>query len=1218
MSGENEKTRYRVDLGVGSPGERSFLVRALDGEERLSAPFRFEARVANEEVAGLDPESLLGAPAAVVITRGAEELRCVRGVVSEAAVALTRRGAPELRVVIEPLFALLREKSDARVMVNRTVPDIVTSVLAEGGVPVSSRLQARYPERPYCVQLGETDFDFVARLLSEEGIFYRFDDDGALLLCDGTPGYDDSAARTLPFRSAAGAAREQTAIHEIAERAKLGPSGVTLRDFNPEKPRLDMDVTAASASPGGAELYDFPGNYAAPAEGARRARLVAEALSVASAGVVGATDEPALSPGSVFTLAGGPAEIADGAYVITALSHTFEIEQPVSIGFSALAGEVVYRPEPVARPEPMGLLTGFVTGPEGADIHTDEMGRVKVWFPFDGRSPKDDSASSFIPVLQDNTGHSLAIPRVGWEVLVGFVEGDPDRPVVLGRVYNGADPFPEPLPANKTVSTLRSLSSPSRAGHNEIRLEDRAAREQLFVQAERDQRVLVARDRTEKVTASETSRIGGDELVSVGANQTVKVGQSHVLSVGGDERFDVRERREREVGGDDAAAIGGSAALQVGSGHKRRIRATDAVTAAKIKENIGVLDLEVSLKKNTSAAATGASLTVGGALLEIAAGNKKEQVKGVRKETIGGLLFTKSAAEVKIRSDLSRKTTVGGLLRVKAQTVTLKGEKKLRVTAPVARLEGKKGLVLVVGTSVVHLSEDIIAIHADAEIVFEATGETGLAAPRTDTIFVGGKSVATAGTGHAGLCEEDMILPDGKPPAVPYLNIARSNKLVASTSRTFLNGYDVWTEQGHISASEAVPVTPGVGQTSGTFRDQATAFATFQTVLIEGQLPIRLGDPTVQNAGNCQGRVVTGATADQAIADWIAASQDPARRGLRMRVAGMDGGRFADGGFDMNGGREGAGAVLLASHRQGGPGGGAMNAANRGAAPATPCLCGALIVYGRGDTLGDLGVFAGHIARDLEGKYPGRITIVDIRFKAKLMAYLESWPGPKLAELHILCHSIGAGLFIDYGGADSAASRVAYQTSLQYWDPIAYEWKNRKATHDGVRRAEIGGLLTDDLVHPEYLAKQPAIRSKFCTCAPTLVKLWGCNAGKPDHVYSDGGPEPYYWRALNEKNTPKPPIAQALADYLGVTTYGAKDEANVQVEVKDKNGKPEWISSAEYEARFKKKPSGVLKQRLHPKTGDYEAYQSKNPLRPPAVRTAESTTSGEDTIIFEA
>lgn len=724
-SGASHPIQYWVDLPAGS-----FEVREIEGVERLSQPFRFEARVVTDAWQGFDPDVAVGERAAVRIERDGIEIRRIEGVLSEGSVSATALGHPELHFIVEPRFALLRFRSDARVFVNRTAPEIVSEVLSEAGVPFELRLRDAYPERSYCVQLCETDFDFVSRLLEDEGIFYTFAADGTMVLGDSPAAYEEMAEEhALPFHPAEGLGRDREVVFALGRRAALAPSAVTLRDFNPEKPNLDMDVTVKGPTAEGVEHYDYPGKYALPSEGERKARLIAGSMETAAAAIVGASDSSFLAPGRTFSLVNSPEEIPDGSYVITALAHAWHHGDAVESAFEALEADRAYRPPRLtSAPVLENPLTGFVTGPEGADIHTDALGRVKVRFPWDRRSPADDTVSHWIPVLQDNTGHSMGIPRVGWEVLVGFLEGDADRPVVLGRVYNGADPFPEVLPANKTVSALKSLTSPGRDGSNEIRIEDKAGREQVYIQAERDQNVVVANDKRERVLNTEANRIGANETIQIGNNQKVDVGQNHQLTVQGDQHLTVAGWRTRKVGDIETATVGANRSTTIAGKHKRRIKGFDNVATASLKEQVGSVDLETSLKPNSTNAGKGMILTVGGAVVEVAGKNKEEKTLLFRQETVGGLLYTRAHEEIKIRADTSRSTTVLGVLQAHGGVVKLEGKEKLSIAAASGKVAGATSLAFSVGGSTVTLMEGEIIINTGGEIVIEATGESNLGA----------------------------------------------------------------------------------------------------------------------------------------------------------------------------------------------------------------------------------------------------------------------------------------------------------------------------------------------------------------------------------------------------------------------------------------------------------------------------------------------------------
>jgi type VI secretion system secreted protein VgrG len=722
-------------------GVEKLALRAVEGLEALSRPFRFEAALSTDAAVSFDPDAVVGLEATLRIERDGEIIRSWKAVLQEAWMSATGKAEghrhPAFHFVLAPKLVELEYKIDARVFVDRTVPEIVAEVLNDGGIVHAFRLSGSYDKRPYCVQYRESDFDFVSRLLEDEGIFYRFADDeeGTMILGDAPMAYDPKAKeQVLPFRPATALDRERDHIFEIGSRARLAASKVSLRDWNAEKPSLDMDVSAAASTPSGVEFYDWGGKYAVPQEGQRKARLIAESLDAEGMALVGVTRALFLAPGRTLGIEDAPAGVADGSYVVTKRTHDFHASERCEVAFEALPATVTFRPARVT-PAPLieGVLTGFVMGPDGADIHTDEYGRVKVRFPWDRRSLEDDTASNWIPVLQDNTGSSLAIPRLGWEVAVAFVEGDPDRPVVLGRVYNGADPFPETLPDNKTVSTLKSVSSPGRGGSNQIRMEDKGGAEQMYVQAEKDQNVVVANDKDEKVLNTEANTIGGDETFIIGANNTLKVGMNRQLNVKGDQTLTIAANRTRKVSEFEKTDVAANHTLAVASSHTRRIDGMDAVTTAGLKEKVGVLDLEVSLKPNKTDVGKAEMLTVGGAVVEIAGKNKSEKCAGRRQETIGALVYTRAVKKFKVTALTTRSTKVGALLQVSSgKNISLIGTEELTAEAADVKLLGDLAIEFHVGdgASKVILDGDELSIDTSGDIVIEATGSEAMKVPK--------------------------------------------------------------------------------------------------------------------------------------------------------------------------------------------------------------------------------------------------------------------------------------------------------------------------------------------------------------------------------------------------------------------------------------------------------------------------------------------------------
>ncbi len=704
--------------------EALLTVRVLRGREALGAPWRFEARLPLERGWLPEPEGLVRKKAALLLTREEAPIRRIEGLLSDVDVVLTATGGPELRVVIEAPLALLRYRRDMRIFRDKTAVDIVEEVIGGFGIPVERRLADGYASRPYCVQLRETDLDFCHRLLEDEGIAYLVADGGAVVLCDRAEGYERIGA--LPFTPPSGTVQQNDALLAVAERGELSAGKVSLRDFNPAHPSLPMDVAAPvpGAIAAAPELYDFPGEYLDPAEGAKKAQKLAEALRAHATGIRGTTSFGRLGHGTRVLLSG--AALAADDYLVTAVEHDFDLGASGFVSrFEALPAAIPWRPARVTEvPELPNPMSGFVTGPAGADVYTDEVGRVKVHLPWDRRQPADDRCSDWVPVLQDNTGNSVAVPRVGWEVLVHFLEGDPDRPVVLGRLYNGADPFPEALPEGKTRSALRSLTSPGRGGLNMIRFEDRAGGEHVMMHAEKDQTIAIANDRRQDVGVNEQAVVVNDESIAIGADHTEVVGKDRALAVAANQSLTVGGDRALKVGAARSNQVGKNHSMTIGAAHMRRIGADDMVNAKNLSETVGALILEASIGASSVNAGMAGSLTVGGALLELARKTKGESAKLGRVETVGGLLFSKSA-KATTASSKARVTSVGGAMIVKAgAAVTFDAGTKMQAKAAIAAFKHAKKITLKVGGNSVVIEPGKVAITASGKIALLVSGDT--------------------------------------------------------------------------------------------------------------------------------------------------------------------------------------------------------------------------------------------------------------------------------------------------------------------------------------------------------------------------------------------------------------------------------------------------------------------------------------------------------------
>ena len=711
--------------------------------EGLSASYTAEITVDLSEP-GVEPRAWLLSDAmlAVVQVEDGAILRRLGGVVTRVRERASRREQRRVAVILESPLARLRLVRDYRIFQEQTTQQIVTTLLEEVGVPagrVEWRLGGEYSPREVCTQFGELSFDFVARILEEDGIFYFFEHGEAgstLVFGDSASAFSALPEGELRFLDPGGL-NAGAAITSIVERERIRPAKVTLRDHDFKRPSLDLEARAEAEAPLGVEHYDYPGRYVDPAEGSRRAQARLDAFTAAATGAWVESTAASLLPGHTFTLSGAPDGALDREWVVLDIETAWDESRPdrrLSNRFRVLPKAAPFRPVPRA---PRALVPGpqiaTVTGPPGEEIHTDEHGRIKVHFPWDRRSTKDDRSSAWVRVGQMHTSGSVAIPRIGWEVLVVFEDGDPDRPMVVGRLYNAIYGPPQPLPVKKTASTLQSRSTPGGSGRNEIAMDDAGGAEGLSVHAQKDWNLSVGNNRTEKVTSKATLGVGADQELQVGADNKLEVGASYEMSIGASQTWSVGGSRTKAVSGNEKIQIGGSREVTIGGSHTIMTpRAVSESTAASFSETIGGSVIEAAGMGVGMAVAGAASISVGGAKIAACATGLSALTVGAQATTIGGALIQNSGADVTVEVKGAKATTVGGALSASAAAdLELSTDAALNITVGAAVALNASSITLKVGGSTVTIAEGGVTIKS-TDIKLTATGPQPELAPMVE------------------------------------------------------------------------------------------------------------------------------------------------------------------------------------------------------------------------------------------------------------------------------------------------------------------------------------------------------------------------------------------------------------------------------------------------------------------------------------------------------
>jgi type VI secretion system secreted protein VgrG len=657
-----DKRPIRVQTALGKD---ELLLSEFAGSEGVSQLFSYTLDLLSENAA-VDPARLLRTPATVTIELPAGGRRYINGVVNRFSQLGQRDDLTFYRAEIVPWLWFLSLSTDCRIFQNKSVPEIVEQVFKDLGYSAFDiRCAGTYPTREYCVQYRETHLAFVSRLLEEEGIFYFFEhQDGkhTLVLADRP-----SAVQPCPGQSSARMAPQTAGQQEDVilrlEREHAVESGkVTLRDYDPLQPSLRLEGTVTGKEK--EELYDYPGDFTALDQGDRYARLRLEAHEARQQVVRGAGSCRGMQSGYRFDLKEHYRREVNQAYQILEVQHhgragdyrswdTAALEYQNE--FVCIPHSVPYRP-PLRTPRPRvgGHQTAVVVGKAGEEIWVDKHGRIKVQFHWDRLGKKDENSSCWVRVSTAWAGKAwgaIHIPRIGQEVLVEFLNGDPQYPIVIGSVWNGEQTPPYALPANGTQSGIKSRSSKGGATDtfNEIRFEDKKDKEEIFVQAQKDLTVSVKHDEKRTVLHDRTTEIKNNDTRTVKEGDdtaTVEKGKQAVTVKQGDQVIAVDQ-------GDQLVTI--KMGKQVVTLNKGDQQVTLKMGSHTTKADMGDITLKASLGMVKIEAMKGIELKVGQSTMKL-------DQKGI---TIGGMMLK---LEGKVQTELKGvMTTVkgDGMLTVK-------------------------------------------------------------------------------------------------------------------------------------------------------------------------------------------------------------------------------------------------------------------------------------------------------------------------------------------------------------------------------------------------------------------------------------------------------------------------------------------------------------------------------------------------------------------------
>ena len=625
------------------------LFKRMQCSEALGRLSEFRIELASER-GDIKIADVLGTGMTVSLDLPQGGKRHFHGIVTRFAYQGWRDGMPSYLAIVRPALWLLTRATNCRIFQDKTALEILKAVIGAygGAIALDDGLVSTTPaQREYCVQYRESDFDFVCRLLEEEGIYFYFrhaDGDHTMVLADGygahetVGGYD-----SIPFRD-----EEKTrkapgeAVTRLIPGGEIQPSVMVLNDFDFDKASSSISggllVKANVPAPFGQqsyEHYDYPGRYVATGTGNGYARARMEALHGQGERIEAAASARGLTTGALFTLADHPRDDQNRAFLVTSAETSITGVGYRSDGreegrneglkfecsFEAIGKEHSYRPPATARkPIVQGPQTAMVVGKAGEEIWTDKYGRIKVQFHWDRDGKSDETSSCWVRVQQGWAGKGwgmMFVPRIGMEVVVSFLEGDPDRPLVTGCVYNSDSMPPYTLPADQTRSTIKSNTSKGGNGFNEIRFEDKKDSEEIFVQAEKDFNRVVKNNDTLKVGFEKKDK--GDQTIDIANDQSLDVGNDRKVHVKNDQTVAIDNNLSTTVKNDETRKVDNNQSVKVGN--KIVIEANTSIELKVGGSSIKIEAAKITIKSPEIAVQSDANMEIkAGAMMQVKSG----------------------------------------------------------------------------------------------------------------------------------------------------------------------------------------------------------------------------------------------------------------------------------------------------------------------------------------------------------------------------------------------------------------------------------------------------------------------------------------------------------------------------------------------------------------------------------------------------------------------
>jgi type VI secretion system secreted protein VgrG len=746
-------------------GDDVLLFHGMAAREEMSRPFDYQLDLLSKKK-DVNVDQILGKNVTIKLGLPDDQTRYFNGYVTRFAQGAMIGPYHRYVATVRPWLWFLTRTADCRIFQDMKVPDIIKKVFDDHPTAdFKLELSGTYRKWTYCVQYRETDFNFVSRLMEQEGIGYYFrhtDGHDTMVLTDSMTKHQPTAGyEKLSFISPDQQVKPDSEhILSWVHQQEIQPGLYVHDDYDFERPSVELKTNKPlprNYSPSDAEVYDYPGTYIQTPDGEQYASVRIDEMGTQFHTARAATNARGIAVGALWNLEHHKREDQNREYLIVSASYDLSFENYESLpeaggtgyqcSFVAMPSSQQFRPKRITpKPFVQGPQTAVVVGPGGEEIYTDKYGRVKVQFHWDRRGKKDENSSCWIRVSHPWAGKgwgAISNPRIGQEVIVDFLEGDPDQPIITGRVYNAEQMPPYDLPGNKTQTGIKSRSSKGGGGanFNEIRMEDLKGSEQVFIHAEKNQDIevendethWVGHDRKKNIDHDETTHVKHDRTETVDNNETITVHANRTETVDKNETITIHMNRGETVDLNETIGIGGNRTITVSQNET-------ATVAVQRTHSVGA--------NETISVGAGQEITVGAAQAITVGANQTTNVGANQSNSIGAAQSTTVGAARSINVGAAQTTDIAA-----NASMTIGGDEARAVSGGRATSVGKDD-ALTVSKNLIISAGDSIAIR---------TGDASITMKKDGTIQIKGKDIIITGSGKVNIkADSDIVMKGSK------------------------------------------------------------------------------------------------------------------------------------------------------------------------------------------------------------------------------------------------------------------------------------------------------------------------------------------------------------------------------------------------------------------------------------------------------------------------